>query len=108
MKRINKYLYLFVVQGAYGYGWEDLTASESYKAAIADLRDYRKNDSYAIGLRIIKRRELNPKRICPDCGSDNTIVVTEYYDYAAGELMYGMHCKDCDKWHDVKAGKGDN
>ena len=61
MKRINKYLYLFVVQGDYGYGWEDLTASESYKSAIADLRAYRKNDSYATGHRIIKRRELNPE-----------------------------------------------
>lgn len=61
MKRINKYCYLFVVQGNYGYGWEDLTASESYKSAIADLRAYRKNDNYAVGLRIIKRRELNPK-----------------------------------------------
>jgi hypothetical protein len=63
MKRINKYLYLFVVQGDYGYGhgWEDLTASESYKDAIADLRAYRKNDSHAVGHRIIKRRELNPK-----------------------------------------------
>ena len=63
MGHINKYLYLFVVQGDYGYGhgWEDLTASESYKAAIADLRAYRKNDNYAVGLRIIKRRELNPE-----------------------------------------------
>ena len=63
MKRINKYLYLFVVQGDYGYlhGWEDLAASESYKSAIADLLAYRKNDSYAIGHRLIKRRKLNPK-----------------------------------------------
>ena len=61
MKRINKYLYLFVAQGDYGYGYEDLTASESYKAAIADLRAYRKNDSHAVGHRIIKRRELNPE-----------------------------------------------
>ena len=61
MKRINKYLYLFVVQGNYGYGWEDLTASESYKAAIADLRAYRKNDNYAVGHRLVKRRELNPE-----------------------------------------------
>ena len=61
--KVNKYLYLFVVQGNYGYGngWEDLTASESYKQAIADLRAYRKNDSYALGHRLIKRRELNPE-----------------------------------------------
>lgn len=61
--KINKYLYLFVVQGNYGYGhgWEDLTSSESYKTAIADLRAYRKNDSYALGHRLIRRRELNPE-----------------------------------------------
>ena len=61
--KVNKYLYLFVVQGDYGYGhgWEDLIASESYKEAIADLRAYRKNDSYALGHRLIKRRELNPE-----------------------------------------------
>lgn len=42
-----------VIIGDYGYGhgWEDLTASESYKSAIADLRAYRKNDSYAAGHR---------------------------------------------------------
>lgn len=63
MKRINKWLYLFVVQGDYGYGqgWEDLTASESYREALVDLRAYRQNDSFACGHRIIKRREINPK-----------------------------------------------
>jgi hypothetical protein len=63
MKRINKYLYLYVVQGDYGYGhgWEDLTASESYREAFDDLRGYRFHDLYACGHRIIKRRKLNPK-----------------------------------------------
>jgi hypothetical protein len=62
MKRINKYIYLWVVQGYYNtlYGWEDLTASEQYKEAQANLRDYKKNDT-AYGFRIIQRRELNPE-----------------------------------------------
>ena len=61
--RINKYLYLYVVQGDYGYGhgWEDLTSSESYRTALADYRAYCINDKYAVRHRIIKRREPNPE-----------------------------------------------
>lgn len=58
--KVNKYLYVFVVQGDYGCGWEDISGSESYRSAVADLRAYRENDSYARGHRLIKRRELNP------------------------------------------------
>lgn len=57
MKKQNKYLYLFVVQGFYSYGWEDLTQSESLKEARADLKAYRDNEPGAF--RIIQRRELN-------------------------------------------------
>ena len=58
--RVNKYLYLYVVQGNYGYGhgWEDEAASESYKEARSDLRDYRNNGPGAY--RMIERREPNP------------------------------------------------
>jgi hypothetical protein len=56
--KLNKYIYLYVLQGHYSYGWEDLTASESRKEIRQDLKDYRNNapNSY----RIIYRRELNP------------------------------------------------
>lgn len=57
MTRANKYLYLYVVQGNYGQGWEDLTASEDYREARANLREYRANDPAPT--RMIKRRELN-------------------------------------------------
>lgn len=55
--RKNKYQYLFVVQGNYGQGFEDLTCSESYKAAREDLKSYRDNEHYPH--RLIQRRELN-------------------------------------------------
>ena len=60
MKRANKYCYLHVVQGDYGYrqGWEDIAASENYREARADLSAYRVNaPEYAY--RMIERRELN-------------------------------------------------
>lgn len=57
MKKQNKYTYLTVLQGNYGCGWEDLTASESYAEVKRDLKDYRLNEGGTY--RIIKRRELN-------------------------------------------------
>lgn len=45
---------LYVVQGCYGHGWEDLTASADYKEARDNLRDYRQNDPAPT--RLIKRR----------------------------------------------------
>lgn len=56
--KTNKYIYLNVLQGNYGFGFEDLTASESYSEVKRDLKDYRENDPRPY--RIIKRRELNP------------------------------------------------
>jgi len=60
MKRQNKYVYLYVVQGNYGYGhgWEDLTASTIYKEARNDLKAYRVNSPEG-RYRLIQRRELN-------------------------------------------------
>ena len=60
----NKYLYLSVLQGNYGYGWDDLC---SYDHAIpgwkkelrADLKAYRENEMFPH--RIIQRREPNPR-----------------------------------------------
>ena len=56
--RKNKYVYLFVLQGNYGYhGWEDLTASENRQEVRDDLKAYRENEGGVY--RIIRRRELN-------------------------------------------------
>ncbi len=57
MKRKNKYTYLWILQGHYGFhGWEDLTASESFREVRDDLKDYRENEGGHY--RIIQRREL--------------------------------------------------
>jgi hypothetical protein len=56
MKR-NKYIYLYVLQGHYGYGWEDLMASESMREVKENRKDYRENEGG--NYRIIKRREPN-------------------------------------------------
>ena len=55
---MNKYLYLWIVQGHYGFhGWEDVTASETWQEARADLRSYRENEPQ-YPHRLIQRREL--------------------------------------------------
>ena len=53
----NKYIYLFVLQGCYGYGWDDLTTSENLKEIRQDRKAYRDNENGMY--RIIKRIEEN-------------------------------------------------
>ena len=61
----NKYLYLYVLQGNYGYGhgWEDLAAEENtskgWKAVKQTKREYLENEG--AHYRIIERRELNQR-----------------------------------------------
>ena len=42
MKQQN---YLYVVQGNYGYGWDDLTTCETLEEAQKDKRDYDLNEN---------------------------------------------------------------
>ena len=58
MARQNKYRYTFVVQGNYGYGWDDLTESDTIAEARRDLRDYRVNEP-CFPHRIVHRRTPN-------------------------------------------------
>jgi len=57
-KRVAKTKLLHVVQGNYGYGhgWEDLTAEDTRKEALARLREYRENER-GVAFRLIRRRE---------------------------------------------------
>lgn len=55
MKKQNKYDYYCVLQGHYGFGWENLTAG-TWKEMRGNLKDYRKNEGGHY--RIIHRREL--------------------------------------------------
>lgn len=56
---MNKYTYLWVLQGNYGHGhgWEDLTAEESWREIRQRRREYEQNEGGHY--RIIHRRELN-------------------------------------------------
>jgi hypothetical protein len=54
--KARKFIYgtLSVLQGWYGFGWEDLTASETRREVLADLKLYRENEKG--NYRIISRR----------------------------------------------------
>ena len=59
MPRVNKYLYLYVVQTlthTYKWGWEDVTQSESHQEARSFLKDYRDNHPFN-SHRLISRRQ---------------------------------------------------
>ena len=54
--KISKTKDVYVVQGNYGQGWEDLTESDDRKEARSDLKSYNDNETqYAH--RLITRRE---------------------------------------------------
>jgi len=55
-ERNPAYEYLHVVQGNFGFGWEDLTQSENVNEALTDLKAYRDNDPGRV-YRKIQRRE---------------------------------------------------
>ena len=57
-KQVSKTKVIYVVQGNYGYGhgWEDLTAEDNRKEALAQLRTYRENER-GVPHRLIRRRE---------------------------------------------------
>lgn len=56
--RVAKTRLIHVVQGNYGYGhgWEDVTAADTRKEALAHLREYRENER-GVPFRLIRRRE---------------------------------------------------
>lgn len=63
--RTNKYIYYAVIQGNYGYGWDDLTYYDKsqpgwYKEMREDLKAYRENER-GVPHRVIDRRELNTR-----------------------------------------------
>ena len=57
MKKQNKYSYLFVMQGNYGYGWDDEVTCDSYAEARKTKIEYIENCSGIY--RVVKRRVLN-------------------------------------------------
>ena len=55
----NKYSYVKVIQGNYGYGWEDVSEYDKQEFATVknDLKEYRLSNTGAY--RVIDRRVLN-------------------------------------------------
>ena len=55
----NKYSYIKVIQGNYGYGWEDVSEYDKQEFATVknDLKEYRLSNTGAY--RLIDRRILN-------------------------------------------------
>ena len=56
--KMKKQSYEYIVQGAYGQGWEDVAAEETRKEALATLRAYRENETQ-YPHRLIKRKIKN-------------------------------------------------
>ena len=56
-KKQTKYWYGYVVQGNYGYGWDDLTYENTLKEAKTTAKEYRENERMARH-RVIQRRIL--------------------------------------------------
>ena len=65
-KSSNKFTYLHVLQGQYGFGWEDLCSSENYSEVRQNLKEYRDNEGGHY--RLIERREPNPQSLGVPCG----------------------------------------
>jgi hypothetical protein len=57
-KKINKWSHVWVIQGNYGGGWEDVTEEDDRFEARARLKEYDANESYPH--RKILRRIKNP------------------------------------------------
>ena len=59
----TKYKYVKVIQGNYGYGWEDVSEYDKATFSIVknDLKEYRLSNtgSYRVTYRVIDRRILN-------------------------------------------------
>ena len=53
---MNKFEYLFVLQGYYAFGWEDLTTEDTLREAKEQMRTYRENEGGTY--RVIQRRVL--------------------------------------------------
>ena len=57
--KANKYSYVKVIQGNFGYGWEDVSIYDKQDFSLVknDLKEYRLSDNGAY--RVIDRRILN-------------------------------------------------
>lgn len=79
----------YVVQGNYGYGWEDLTASDDYSEARNDLKAYRENET-GVPHRLITRRvpvtENLKEAFKPSNSGIQSVKCYNQYNYTIQEL----------------------
>lgn len=68
----RKFDYIYVLQGFYAQGWEDLTASAKRREMVTDRNAYRENEggAYRIIQRRVRRNESN----------DSGVLTTETVD----------------------------
>jgi len=65
MKRIPKTIKEYVIQGNYGWGWDDENFETNARDASRSLREYRANGPGSY--RLIERRSPNPDYVAPEC-----------------------------------------
>jgi hypothetical protein len=61
MPKVPRYVYEYMIQGNYGYGWDDLVSEDNMSDARTQLACYRENERSARH-RVVTRRTLNPDR----------------------------------------------
>jgi hypothetical protein len=71
--REPKTVKVYVVQGNYGQGWEDVGGSENLREALDDLKAYREN-APEYRYRWIVRREPNPRYVPPKLWDEDDLI----------------------------------
>ena len=99
----------YVVQGNYGYGWEDLTASDDYSEARNDLKAYRENET-GVPHRLITRRvpitENLKEAFKPSDSGIQSVKCYNRYNYTIQELRVDNDNKTFERGN-FTAGKAD-
>lgn len=99
----------YVVQGNYGYGWEDLTASDNQAEARNDLKAYRENET-GVAHRLITRRvpvtENLKEAFKPSDSGIQSVKCYNRYNYTIQELRVDNDNKTFERGN-FTAGKAD-
>lgn len=99
----------YVVQGNYGYGWEDLTASDNQAEARNDLKAYRENET-GVPHRLITRRvpvtENLKEAFKPSDSGIQSVKCYNRYNYTIQELRVDNDNKTFERGN-FTAGKAD-
>lgn len=94
--RIGKMVEVPIIQGNYGYGWEDVSEYEKGQDALAkaDIKEYRASRDGG-SYRIIYRRVPNPAYKAPETVVDETVEVSSsrHMSYKTRKAVeYSINC----------------